>query len=759
MKSLILLKLNLAFVAVTILANCSLNNDANIVKLPEMVNANTGLREVRMRRYDCLFLADGEDPLECTRNETMVSEPRKQPTNGAGSAGENLRINEQTPWLNQKARTVVNPTVMFDSTKGQMLVNLYLRIFDDSAAQFKDHKYEFVGDLKAYGEEYRRTGQRKYLNLQRKSSGTEEIVNAIVHCYDIPTCKDITLVVSFANINAKGESFVDSRPFMIDQRETEITNKNTIPNQTEATISEPIVLDPTMVNEDDIHTEGYTPDEGEDPSARLIGAPLLPPENMDGLCEGLVDASSPCPRYLLDPTLERPRAATSEDSVPETEVTHGPIKGLKTSARPKPRPVGLGVQLDTIGSPIQQPTLENENPLDVVDVTNEEIFPLEEVVLNPSIPRLQEPNLDVMPNPNTRSYEPTRYQQLLTRLSEMKEQFVDRFNELNPDATNTTNTLVRPKARPQSVTDKYTAQQAAAEEARLAAEALAEEQRLEEIRIAEEEEAANNLSPLALTSSARPLSRPANLNVNRAAGTTGASPGSNSTLIPFASIDGQFTYDLSLCGTHLVKAKNLNYRQARGRYNSGSLRNATLYNRSAHRTVYHKPGNNVKQHSSNVTKEVVEFVGCVLKQRYRDKLKSQVNNLSLRNGGHIGGQASHQNGLDVDISYPHINNTTQGFDNFAGNITNARLVAAFDQARLLIYTDRVQVLFTDNRIRRRFCNYLRDNGKLRSHREVVERYMREWRGHHDHYHVRAKCTLQNEGCVPEGLYPKTNYCG
>jgi murein endopeptidase len=147
-----------------------------------------------------------------------------------------------------------------------------------------------------------------------------------------------------------------------------------------------------------------------------------------------------------------------------------------------------------------------------------------------------------------------------------------------------------------------------------------------------------------------------------------------------------------------------------------------------------------------------------LKQRYNDNLENQVNNLSLQNGGQLGRQRSHQNGLDIDVSYPHINNATNGFDNFAGNLNSARVVAAFDQARLLIYTDRVQMLFTDDRIRRRFCTYLRDNNKLTSHRSIVERFMRHWDGHHNHYHVRVKCTLQNEGCVPDNDYPNTNYC-
>ena len=737
-----------------------------------MVNADNGLREIRMRRYGCLFLGGEEDPLDCTQNEELNPETRQPAPGITDSVAENLRVNELTPWLNTRARTIVNPTVMYDSTKEEMYVNLYLRIYDETAGRFNDLKYEFVGDLKAFKDEYRRTRQRKYLNLRKQRSESNEIVNAIVHCYDIPTCKDITLVVSFANVNSQGESFVDSRPFMIDQRETDITPENTVPNQTQVSITEPIILDiDDEEYEDEIHQGDYTPDEGDSPPNQSVGAPLLRSDDIDFLCEGLIEEGLPCPRYLVDPTLERPTAATSTDTIPETTtIQPTPQSPEETTddtdteqedavqadgdespavqptpdsrqqinlrntqepiARPKPRPPGLSVQI------VPEETVE------LVDVINEEVFPDEEVILVPHVPRQPEPNIDVLPQPDSKNYDTSQYHQFIMRLRQIREQALidSRQAEEAEEGGATINGRPVPVPTP-SPARPETIEQPAAE--------------VEEIVLEEDEEE----SPLAVRTSIRPRQRPDNLVTDRAAGTDEQAPTESAATIPFTSIDGRFTYDLSVCGEHIVKAKNLNYRQARGHYSSGSLRDSTHYTSSVYDTVFHKPRNASKQHGSEITKQVTEFVGCVLKQRYGDDLENQVNNLSLQRGGQLGRQRSHQNGLDIDVSYPHINNATSGFDNFAGNLNSARVVAAFDQARLLIYTDRVQVLFTDDRIRRRFCTYLRDNNKLSSHRSIVERFMRHWDGHHNHYHVRVKCTLQNEGCVPDNDYANTNYCG
>lgn len=768
-----------------------MNNNARITKLPEIINQDTGLRELRMRRYDCLYLAGEQDPHDCANNEEIVTEtitsqnetPKKETsgttptpkTQPVAQPTENLRINELTPWLQDKSRTVVNTTVMYNDSKEELIVITYLRMKDDSGVT-KDFKYELKGDLKTFRREYRSTREKRYLNLVKKSSDSKEVVNGIVHCYDVPVCKDITLIVSFMNYNSEGESFIDSRPFMIDQRESEIIPENARPNSTVRTVEEPVVEDESDdEGGDGLHTQEYTLDEGEEPHSPVSIGPVLRADHIEGLCKGLIADTEACPKYLVDPTLERPNRKIPSAVVDMEEIgdaesanTQGTsirikkvekpkqASGMTSSLRPRQRPAWLGVPQPVPGE-----------ALDFVDVVDEKIFPAEEVVLQPSIPREAEENSDLLPpaNSNSKNYDWAAYQYFLDRLKQLKEaatgvavdtavdaygNVVSKAEEIKIAEEKRAAELAalgkhRPRQRPEGLGKS-------SEETLAQPVAIEKDQHSDFEDIDAEEELATGM-----TSSLRPKQRPEGLGQQQAEAEDVASP---AAIIPFVSIDGRFTYDLSLCGEHIVKAKTINYHQARGKYNSsGSLRNGAHYTSSVYDTVYHKPGNGSKQYGSEITKQVIEFAGCVLKQRYKDSLDNQVNNLSLIRGGRLGKQASHQNGLDVDVSYPHIAGKTSGFDNFAGNITNDRLIAAFDQARLLIYTDRVQMLFTDNRIRTKFCQYLKANNKLSTHREVVEKFMRQWAGHHNHYHVRVRCNAQNEGCVPDAEYARTNYCG
>lgn len=743
---------------VTILANCSMNNDAKITKLPEIINQETGLREIRMRRYDCLHLAVEQDPQGCTHNEQIISETIKsketpsaiQSSQGASTSSvtENLRINELTPWLDNRARTVVNTTVMYNDLKEEVYVITYLRKFDKDSKGFKDFKHELKADLKSYKREYHSTHQRKYLNFQRAKAESNDVVNAIAHCYDIPTCKDITLIISFRNFDSQGNSFVDSRPFMIDQRETEIRKEDGNPTTAQRTLVEPqLIEEGEDEDEDNIHTEEYTPDEDE-VIIQAPARPLLRSENIEALCDGLISNSENCPKYLTDPTLERPEPASSVSDIKLKEGSNSavvkdetqqvriqkiteqnensqkvtiqkikPSAGLTTSKRPLPRPDGLGKYQDVTD--------------EFVDVVDEKVFPKEEVVLQPETPREPEENADLLPPPNTKSYKTQTYRQFFERLVQLKNSAVETVgtmaehiqNNIEKQQIANSNTNIgtqRPKPRPEGLGTK-----------------INEEISNNDVTTISEDNKKEN-SQVDVEKEQRPMSR-------------------SDAIEPFQSIDGKFTYDLSLCVEHLIKAKNINYNQARGYYSNGSLTKATLYTSSKYETIFHKPNNAIKQHSSEITKQVMEFAGCVLKQRYGERLQNQINNLSREKGGRIGGQGSHQNGLDADVSYPHINERTSGFDNFAGNISEDRLIAAFDQARLLIYTDRVEMLFTDDKIRTRFCQYLKNSKKLSNYRNVVERYMRHWKGHHHHYHVRVKCTVQNEGCVPQN-FTKTNFC-
>lgn len=793
MKQGFVVKLILISSLVTIFVNCSSNNDSQIVKLPEIVNPDTGLREIRLRRYDCDFLAGKDAPSDCTQNEEILTverstnEPTQKSTdkntNKAGdrslekksgqSSGnktpkvdtksnqvpsktvQNLKVNELTPWLSPRNRTVVNPTVMYNDLKEKMYLTAYLREFSDKDQDFKDFKYEFEGDLKAYKDMYLRTKDRRYLDLKRVKSESQQIVNAIVNCYDIPVCRDITLIVSFNSIDDKGNDFIESRPFQIDQRETKIKPENAIPNQTKVTVTEPVYLedivdeDGYLIDEDKDetttdaeqvsgnteddnesddeaglrvdHEEDFTLDPGDDLSKIKEYRPMLRPEGIDQLCEGLVKNNQECPKYLVDPTLDRPN----------------PLLGIST-VRPKLRPENLIKPEETKKPPY-------------VDSVDEEVFPPEEAVLDPEVPKVQEPDIDLLPDPDTKTYSTADYHQFLLRKKQQEQFSPSSESNIKTDQTSVNGAKSIIPKKPNIDTDQLMED---------TADYIAGEDKNNE----------------GIKASLRPKLRPDNLMQNYIKDQTQALipvesndvKDQTKALRPMESIDGKFTYDLSLCGEHLVRAKSMNYYQARGRYNNGWLVNASEYTDSLYETINHGLGIKKKQYGSEVTKQVIEFVGCVLQQRYvkgLDSFETYILNVSAKGGGKLyfttkeGAHKSHQNGLDIDISYPNINKTTEAFDNFTKNSDEARLVAAFDQARLLIYTERTTVLFTDNRIRTKFCKYLKSKGKLNSkNRTVIEQFMRHANGHHNHYHVRIKCTPQNQGCHHES-YPQSAFCG
>lgn len=752
---------------VTNIVSCSPFNAAEMTQLPEMVNQENGLREVRLRRFDCLHLIENSSSPSCADNEEIIEETptsqtgqatsstTKTPNSSNPSDKSNLRINELTPWLKQQARTIVNPSVMFNDQKEEIYIHTYLRMYDTSTSKFKNYKYEFKANLKNYRRRFEvELEKTDYLTLIKTASESKEVVNTVIYCYDAPICKDVTVVFSYLNYNLDKKSFIDSRSFRIDQREPDITAKNALPNQTERTIIDPEYQD----GEDDTANDGAAThlDHSDDAFTANPGrGPILPPDSKNLLCEGLTIKGEDCPTYLVDSTLAKP---DQSDSM-ETDL----VKIYDTS---------------------ETATVAHTDP-------NEMLFPDEQSLLNPGYIRQSEPGL--------KDVDPTASQIEVLVGEESKnennadseEEFVD-VSQIRSETTEVVTELDGPSSYHQFIlrerlrhelsnikdTEKivsYAPTQSIRPQPRKPHEPSkfpTGENPIQLVNPNGTSDLGLSQSPTRLDDAYRPQP-PAGRALE--APSLDTLPNVDKTLLTaitqskrpvprpnrkvnFTSIDGRFNYDLSKCAEHLAAAKNVVYKQSRGEYWAGSLRNATHFGRSQYDTIITSSGHTDSQYSSTVTKEVIQFTACVLEQRYDTKLNNRVNSFSSKNGGQLGRHGSHQNGLDVDISYPHINGRTSGFDNFAGNMTEERVVAAFDQARLMLYTDRVHILLTDNRIRKKFCSYLRSNNKLRGYRPWVERYMYHVDGHHNHFHVRAKCSGQI-GCVPQGEFANDNICG
>ena len=61
-----------------------------------------------------------------------------------------VTVNEKTPWMTDKSRTVVNPTLLRNDLLSTIYVKAYLRLFDEKSQMHLDKLYTFEGSLTEY---------------------------------------------------------------------------------------------------------------------------------------------------------------------------------------------------------------------------------------------------------------------------------------------------------------------------------------------------------------------------------------------------------------------------------------------------------------------------------------------------------------------------------------------------------------------------------------------------------------------------------
>lgn len=149
----------------------------------------------------------------------------------------------------------------------------------------------------------------------------------------------------------------------------------------------------------------------------------------------------------------------------------------------------------------------------------------------------------------------------------------------------------------------------------------------------------------------------------------------------------------------------------------------------------------------------------------RDRL--QVGDLSAMAGGRITRHNSHQNGLDVDLTYYRTNGMEQLPDIFDGFVEDmvleGKISPNFDHERnwelmkALHRHGRVQRIFVDQVIKNELCAYARSAGEHETHTEVL-RSLRHQTNHIHHLHVRLRCPLKAARCTPQEDPPEGSGC-
>ncbi len=141
-----------------------------------------------------------------------------------------------------------------------------------------------------------------------------------------------------------------------------------------------------------------------------------------------------------------------------------------------------------------------------------------------------------------------------------------------------------------------------------------------------------------------------------------------------------------------------------------------------------------------------------------------VGDIGQARGGPVGGHASHQSGLDVDIWYTpamRLNLSRAEREQLSAiNVRsadqrslNARWTPAHDRLMEVAARDnRVERIFVTAPVKLRLCAQAGrgDAAWLRK--------LRPWWGHHDHFHVRLRCPAGAPGCLDPDPIPAGDGC-
>jgi penicillin-insensitive murein endopeptidase len=141
-----------------------------------------------------------------------------------------------------------------------------------------------------------------------------------------------------------------------------------------------------------------------------------------------------------------------------------------------------------------------------------------------------------------------------------------------------------------------------------------------------------------------------------------------------------------------------------------------------------------------------------------------IGDISQPRGGPVGGHASHQTGLDIDIWYTPatrldlsrrereqlsaINVRSADQRSLNGNWTRSHDFILETAAR----DPAVERIFVTAPVKLRLCS-----AASSGNREWL-RKVRPWWGHHDHFHVRLKCPRGTAGCVDPDPLPAGDGC-
>ena len=146
-----------------------------------------------------------------------------------------------------------------------------------------------------------------------------------------------------------------------------------------------------------------------------------------------------------------------------------------------------------------------------------------------------------------------------------------------------------------------------------------------------------------------------------------------------------------------------------------------------------------------------------VQRHYPDTVRAVIGDLSEAGGGRAPPHRSHQSGRDVDMSfYVEGNRPIRRFVTVdAGTLDAEKTWALFEG---LLSTGMVQYLFVSYELQRPLYEEAQRTGWSEADLDLLFQYprgkgeakglVRHARGHDDHFHLRIRCPVEDEGCVP-----------
>ena len=189
--------------------------------------------------------------------------------------------------------------------------------------------------------------------------------------------------------------------------------------------------------------------------------------------------------------------------------------------------------------------------------------------------------------------------------------------------------------------------------------------------------------------------------------------------------------------------------QAINRRSSGTLQAGELLIRDVFGIKWLRHGDSHIKWVTSMTNHFIRIIGAEFHRQHPQHFVI-INRSSKQHGGRVRPHKTHQNGLDLDIAYPHRDSDMQRFWNvFSGDgqfiMTEEDAKKTMDLLKVMSATEVINKYHVDQSVKDYLTHVAETTGQLEEQCPILTQLCHA-SGHRNHIHVQLKCTQFNEGC-------------